>query len=70
MSYEPKDKNINKKIKYTFEIEIYNQKNPLKAIIQKYECHYNGDHDILRDGACATISMGDVLRFVDDSKVY
>lgn len=62
-----KEKRVNKK--FAYEIELFSHEDPAQMMVQRYGCHNEQDSDILKEGRCVTINMGDILRFLGTDKV-
>lgn len=55
--------------KLCFEFEFYNKQDPSYLMIQRFPIHYEDSEDVLDDGKCVKVSLGDVQRFLDKDKV-
>ncbi|GAB0091419.1 E3 ubiquitin-protein ligase [Sergentomyia squamirostris] len=53
---------------FAFQIELHSQEDPTKLLVQRHSCHAELDEDLLDEAHCVTMSMGDIMRFMEGDK--
>ncbi|XP_050098960.1 uncharacterized protein LOC126579579 [Anopheles aquasalis] len=55
--------------RFAFELELYSTVDSWKLLVQRFPCHSELDPDFLKDGHCAKLPLGEVIRFMATDKV-
>jgi hypothetical protein len=54
---------------FAFEIELFSPEDPMLLLIERHAVHCEKDVDILADGKCAKVNMGEIMMYLSAEKV-